>query len=167
MRFFFLFLASVLGGPLWAAPVAEAEMKALYIYNFALFTVWPESTRESITFCALGDDGVAQAMRRFDGRTLKGRQVRVARLTALSNVERCDVLFVGAREESALPQVLAELRESAVMTVTDALSNPATGFQLALDGARLVFDVNLDACRRANLTPESRLLRLARQVQKN
>lgn len=168
MRILLFLLATSLGGSLWAAaPVAEAEMKALYVYNFAMFTAWPDTRRTSITFCVLGDDNVAQAMKRFDGRTLKGLQVRVARLMGISGIERCDVLFVGEREEAALPQVFAELREAAVLTVTDTLKNPVTGFQLALDGQRLVFDVNLEACRRANLMPESRLLRLARQVQKN
>ena len=166
MRLLFFLFALGLGGQLWAAPVAEAEMKALYVYNFAQFTAWPVTARESFLFCTLGDDSVAQAMRRFDGRSLRGLQVRVARLTGTVGIERCDVLFVGEREASVLPQVHAELREAPVMTVTDALSNLA-GFQLSLEGTRLIFDVNLEACRRANLIPESRLLRLARQVQKN
>lgn len=166
MRILIFLLASFFGGPLWATPVAEAEMKALYVYNFAMFTAWPEQARASIMFCVLGDKSVAQAMKRFQGRTLKGRQVSVAGLSGTSGVEQCDVLFLGEREADTTPRVLDELRDVSVLTVTDSQENAAAGFQLFLDGQKLVFDVNLEVCRRANLMPESRLLRLARQVQK-
>ncbi len=166
MRILIFLIALWLAGPLRAEPISEADMKANYAYNFAVFTDWPESTRIGFTICTFGDDRVAQAMKRFDGRVVERRRVIAARLSVAAGAGNCDVLFVGEREVANLPRLLAELRDEPVLTVTDAPGSVPACFQLALEGQRLVFDVNLDVCRRVNLMPQSKLLRLARQVRR-
>jgi len=52
------------------------------------------------------------------------------------------------------------------LTVTDKGSLQAVGITLALEGKRLMFDVNLEHCERASLKPKPTLLELARSVRK-
>lgn len=149
-----------------ADPVAEYDMKATYLYNFAAFTEWPESDRYSFNLCTLGDENVAQALRRFEGRRIGKQRLTVARLSSLGAIRNCQLLFVGEREVVNLPRIAAELGDEPVLTVSDAALLPQVGIVLSLENQRLVFDVNFEQCRRLNLRPSSNLLRLARTVRK-
>lgn len=149
-----------------ADPVAEYDMKATYLYNFAAYTEWPESDRYSFNLCTLGDENLAQAMRRFEGKRIGKQRLMVARLSSLGAIRNCQLLFVGEREAVNLPRIAAELGDEPVLTVTDAALLPLVGIVISLENQRLVFDVNFEQCRRLNLRPSSTLLRLARSVKK-
>lgn len=149
-----------------ADPVAEYDMKATYLYNFAAFTEWPESERATFNLCTLGDENLGQALLRFEGKLIGGVRMAIARLSSLSAIRKCQLLFVGEREQANLPRILAELGDEPVLTVTDAPLLGQVCIVLALENRRLVFDVNFEQCRRLNLRPSSTLLRLARNVKK-
>jgi hypothetical protein len=80
--------------------------------------------RTSFNFCAYGDEGVAEAMRRLEGKSLHGRRVTVARLGALSAIRDCDLLYVGADEAPSLARIVELLGDAPVLTVTDAPPAP-------------------------------------------
>ncbi|WP_295004492.1 YfiR family protein [uncultured Dechloromonas sp.] len=147
--------------------VAEADMKAAYIYNFGAFTEWPESNRISFNICTLGDDRVGRSLKRYEGKLINNRRVAVARLSSLAAIADCQILFIGDAELPKLGRIAHELGQQAVLTVADAPVLPQVGMVIALQGQRLAFEVNLDYCKRANLKPQSNLLRLARSVRKS
>ena len=116
---FLLFLLALWSSPgVLAQALPELELKATYAYNFAALTLWPAAARTTFNFCAYGDEGVAEAMRRLEGKTLHGRSVTVARLRSLSAIRDCDLLYVGANEASSLPQIAASTQRAATYPPT-------------------------------------------------
>ena len=45
-----------------AAPVSEYEMKAAFIYNFAVFTAWPSGSEKETRLCVIGKDNFGNAL---------------------------------------------------------------------------------------------------------
>ncbi|WP_434514765.1 YfiR family protein [Dechloromonas sp. ARDL1] len=174
MRIFFLLASFWLAGTVLADspgertdPVAEADMKAAYIYNFGAFTEWPESNRISFNICVLGDDKIGRSLKRYEGKLISNRRVVVARLSSLAAIADCQLLFIGDSEVHNLGRIAHELGHQPVLTVTDAPVLPQVGVVISLVGQRLAFEVNLDYCKRANLKPQSNLLRLAKSIRKS
>lgn len=149
-----------------AQVVAEHEMKAAYLYNFAYLFDWPDSKRANFHVCILGDDEVGLAMQGYYDRRVNGQRMVIARLTTPTPIRLCDILYVGAGEIVNLPKIRNILGNQPTLTVTDKGSLQAVGITLALEGKRLMFDVNLEHCERASLKPKPTLLELARSVRK-
>jgi hypothetical protein len=159
-----LFLA-LSGSSLAAAGIPEDEMKATYLYNFAAFTDWREPVGGSFNLCVLGDGGVGSAVGRLEGKRLNGIPVKVARLAGLSAIRGCQLLFVPAESGWEMSQVMKELGNRPVLTVSDSDADAAGAvISLSLEGNRLVFDVNEGAAKSVRLTISSKLLSLARRV---
>ena len=157
---------------LWSSPgvlaqaLPELELKATYAYNFAALTLWPAAARTTFNFCAYGDEGVAEAMRRLEGKTLHGRGVTVARLGSLSAIRDCDLLYVGKNEAPNLPRIAELLADAPVLTVTDAPLPQPAAVVIVPDGRRLAFEIDVERSRRAGLKPSAALLGLARNLRR-
>jgi hypothetical protein len=149
-----------------ATPLSEYQLKAGFAYNIAAYTEWPASDRRNFNFCTLNEENVGLGLAQFEGKQLHGRRLVIARLTSLVAIRQCQVLYIGEREAANLPRILKQLGDEPVLVISDAHEAPAVCVKLALDGERLVFDVNLERCRQAKLNPSSNLLRLAREVTK-
>ena len=160
--FFGLALATSQGVLAQALP--EFDLKATYAYNFAVLTQWPPATRASFNFCVYGDDGVAEAMRRLQGKSVHGRSVAVARLGALTAIRDCDLLYVGRDEAPSLPHIAALLGDAPVLTVTDATQPQPVAVVIVPEGRRLAFEIDVERSRRAGLKPSAALLGLARNL---
>ena len=165
-RVFLLVLALGAAPGVFAQALPELDLKATYAYNFAALTQWPPTARTSFNFCVLGDEGVAEAMRRLEGKTLHGRSVTVARLRSLSAIRDCDLLYVGANEASSLPQIAALLGDAPVLTVTDAPPPQQAAVVIVAEGKRLAFEIDVERCHRAGLKPGASLLGLARNLRR-
>lgn len=167
MRALILLLLSCFSLAANAQVVAEHEMKAAYLYNFAYLFDWPDSKRANFHVCILGDEEVGVAMQGYFDRRVNGQRIVIARLTTTTPIRLCDILYVGAGEVVNLPKIRTILGSQPTLTVTDKGSLQAVGVLLALEGKRLMFDVNLEYCERASLKPKPTLLELARSVRKS
>jgi hypothetical protein len=167
VRVLVLLALLVLGTPgVRAEALPELDLKATYTYNFAALTQWPPSTRANFNLCVLGDDNLAAAMRRLEGKALHGRAVAVARLGSLAAIRDCDVLYVGVDEAPSLPHIVALLGDAPVLTVTDAPPPQPAAILIVPEGTRLAFEVDLERSRRAGLRPGAALLGLARNLRR-
>lgn len=157
---------------LWASPgvfaqaLSELDLKATYAYNFAALTQWPPATRTSFNFCVYGDNGLADAMRRLEGKALHGRSVVVARLGALTAIRDCDLLYVGKDEAPILGRIADLLGDAPVLTVSDASPPQPAAILIVPEGQRLAFEIDVERSRRAGLKPGAALLGLARNLRR-
>lgn len=89
-----------------AAGIAESDVKAAFVLNFIKFVEWPSSAFDSpeapIVLSVLGNDPVAHSLASLDGRTVSGRRIVFRKVPALSALERCHLLFVGASGKAGL-----------------------------------------------------------------
>ena len=148
-----------------ADPMPEYSMKAAFLYNFALFTEWPQLPEDSLNLCVLGKDPLGTALDAVEGKQINGLRLTVSRIK-IGSVRNCQILFLGEAEGVNIRRLLVDLEEVPVLTVTDNESLLQAGVMIGLtvENKRLTFDINAEAAQRAHLSISSKLLRLARNV---
>lgn len=145
--------------------VPEYEMKAAYLYNFALLTSWPGTLSGPFHVCVFGQDEYAAALEVLQGKSVGRQPIQVVYLNQSEDAQKCQVVFLSDLEPKRAERLWATLRDTSALTVTDdkRLQTDAMIY-LESDNRRLVFEVNMAPAKRAELTLSSKLLRLAKRV---
>jgi hypothetical protein len=167
-----LLAAAVGGGPGAFAQPLEYEVKAAFLYNFALFVEWPPTALpargQAFVVAVLGEDPFGDALET----ALAGKQImqwdlavrRVARVEAAAGAQ---IVFISASESPRLDRVLGALAGRGVLTVGDmdgfARQGGIIGFRM--EERKVRFDINPQEATRAHLKISSQLLRLAHVVE--
>jgi len=151
-----------------AADVSEDGVKAGFILNFTKFTDWPANGpgNAPLLICSLGPRALSGSLEALQGRTAKGREVRVRASTRPSELHECQVLFIAADEEPRLEWVLQRVAKLPVLTISDAPDFIDAGgiIGLIIENGRVRFEINRAAARGNGLEISSQLLKLARRV---
>lgn len=150
-----------------AGPVPSSDIKAAFVYNFLKYTEWPEDgDKGPIQLCLVNaDKAVETAFADIDGRSIKGRPVRVQRYGLSGELGGCHLVFYNDGEARLLLE-RSHAPSPYSLTVGDAVGFVDAGGMIGLieQGGRLQFEVNLDATRRSSVRLSAQLLKLARNV---
>jgi hypothetical protein len=151
----------------------EYVIKAAYLYNFAMFVEWPTDafpTADSpLAIGVVGDDPFGGALERtVEGKRINKRRIVVDRVQSVQDARRCHIVFIGASDDPRVSEFSTRLTGQSVLLVgesDDVLKLGATiGFTVRDN--KVGYDINLGAAKRARLTISSKLLNLARVVQR-
>jgi YfiR/HmsC-like len=172
-----LFLAALLlAAPLVGASVEaqsvtdEAQVKAMFVYNFLKFVEWPgESRRASEPFVVLivGEGSTADATARFlESKTIGERPVFVRRTRWDQSLAGARAAFVIERDAKKLRRILAAAAAAGVLTIGEGESFTTSGgvIGLLVEDRKVRFDVDTSAAQVAGLRVSSKLLALTRTV---
>ena len=149
------------------AGVAEEDVKAAFLYNFAKYVSWPPTAAsDSFRLCIVAEPGfVKRVDNLIAGETIEGRPVLREVPASAEAARSCNILYVGSGESARGERLIQAVHGAAVLTVADADSRPRDGMiTFVRDGDRVRFDVDNSAAQNAGLAISSRLLRLARHV---
>jgi hypothetical protein len=170
---FLLFAFSILAPFLCRAapePRPEYEVKAAFLLNFTRFIEWPADgsvpADAPFTICIRGDDPFGSVLdRMLEGETVHNRKLVIRRIGHQSP-HNCHVLFA-PRGEKDLSNVLAGLRPG-ILTVGEDENFLRQGgiIAFAIENRRVRFDINQAAAAKAALRISSKLLNVARFVEK-
>lgn len=149
-------------------PVHESDLKAAFIFNFAVFTEWPQETLAGgapISLCASPGNSLLASLSALQDKLVNGH--RIALRPATSPLRGCHVLVLDRADRERWAQIKHELAGATVLTVSDdrVISGDGAVIGLSLADSRIGFDVDMAAARLARLNLSSKLLRLARSVQ--
>jgi len=112
---------------------------------------------------------VAEALERTAaGRNIEGHPVRVVRATADDPLRGCHVVDASGMEAQRAMRLLQLLRDAPILTIGDAERFAARGgvMQLFVENNQMRFGVNVSAAQHAGLHMSSKLLSLARLIDK-
>jgi hypothetical protein len=143
----------------------ELRIKAAFIYNFARFVEWPaHSTTGPVRIGILGAGDLASSLvEAVRGKTANGRPIEVARISAATEADCCEILLIQRSESKFVRAVVESLAGKPVLTVCDGGNGYRDGvmiaFQLVDDSVR--FQINQDAAEHAGLKISSQLLKVA------
>lgn len=154
--------------PAMAQPVAEGDLKAAFVFNFAVFTEWPAEALAGgapLSLCASTASALYPSLHTLNDKLVNGHRIAVRAATA--PLRGCHVLVLDRTDRERWSQLKRELAGAAVLTVSDDQMIGAAGVVIALstEDQRIGFDIDLGAARTARLGLSSKLLRLARTVQ--
>jgi len=155
---------------------SEYEIKAVYLYNLTLFTVWPDSafaaTNAPILIGVLGGDPFGatldEMVRDKTGRPeiVQGRPLSVKRLQSGEDWHGCQVLFICREEKENMASLLQSLKGQPVLTVSDASGFATQGgmINMVLVHGKVKLEINPAPAAAAGLKISAKLLRLATMV---
>ncbi|MDP1947537.1 MAG: YfiR family protein [Nitrospirota bacterium] len=151
-------------------PNAEYQLKAAFLFNFAKFVEWPDSSSSSssapLTICVLGNDPFGASLDAIEEKTIKGRALAVKRLRSIGGTKDCQILYVSPNELTHMAEIVRSLQKTPVLTVCDVESCAEAGIMLNMRMVenRVQLDMNLDVVQRTPLKVSSQLMKLTRIV---
>ena len=149
-----------------AQGASPESLKAEVLYRVLMFVTWPadrEAPGRPLQVCTAGDGGgMEAALQKLAGRTIRQLSIDVRRPAGPEQLARCHLVYLPGPQ----PAWRTPLAELPVLVVSDAAAMLDQGamVNLQVEDGRIVFDVDLDAARRAGLAISTKLLRLARFV---
>ena len=152
-----------------AQDVSGPNLKAAYIYRFALFAEWPSAALppgSPLRMCVVGDTAVRDALERtVKGVTVNDRSVLVAFGQPDKPPPLCHILYVSEVSSAQATRLVAGLRGVPVLTISDRegfnkMGGIAEFFYESAGSLR--FSIDLDAVAQSRLQLSSRLLQLSR-----
>lgn len=154
-----------------AAP--EYQVKAAMLANFALFVNWPAAVFPSsvspFVVCVVGEDPFGPWLKSEMGERVGTHPVEIRHVEKLEKGTPCHLVFVSRSEQSRLKQVLAPLKDSHALIVSD--TNRSGDFcreggtiALTTEGGKVRFELNSKAAAKAGLGVSSNIKRVARST---
>jgi len=147
----------------------EYQVKAAFLLNFTKFIEWPPSAMppdKPFALCILGSDPFDGALHQIvAGESINGRKVVVEKIQP-PQANSCQIVFV-SRAEKDVPRFLSALPPG-ILTVGDGDGFLREGGQIAfvVENRRVRFDINQKAATSAGLKLSSKLLSVARFVER-
>jgi len=149
----------------------EYPVKAAFLLNFTKFIEWPPAAfgdaASPIAICILGDDPFGSSLTQIvEGEVVNGRKVAIQRVKRAPAPKACHVLFAGASEKD-VAKILPALG-SGVLTVGEGEGFLREGGMIAfvIENRRVRFVINQTLAENAGLTLSSKLLNVAKAVEK-
>jgi hypothetical protein len=163
-------LCALTGTRAHALEPGPSAIKAAFLYKFGFFVEWPSAafaaTDSPINLCIVGTDPFGAVLdETVKGRRVGRRGIAVRRLGAVSRDSGCHIVYLAERGTRGTDDMLATLRGSDVLTVTDRPADAGRGIiNFVMRDNRVRFDIDEAAAASSGLTISSRLLNLALDV---
>ncbi len=157
-----------------AGETSEYTVKAAYLFNFTRFVEWPKSAfagaASPIVVGVLGDDPFGGSLdEAVSGKSAAGHPIEVKRLGGFSAstsgaMRKCQILFISYSEKGKVAEILAALKGSSTLTVSEIEKFPLKGGIVLFDqeGQKITLVVNPKPAEKAGLTLSSKLMQVAK-----
>jgi len=151
----------------------EYRLKAAVLYNFAKFVEWPTDAFPDTNslFCigVLGEDpfhGEIEAT--VKDKNVSGRPVVVRHCKNATEGRSCHILFISQSERRRLGPILATLKGAPTLTVSELERFLQAGGMVlfTMEQHRVRFEINDAAARAEGLHISSKLLNLAKRIER-
>ena len=149
----------------------EYEIKAAFLYNFALFVEWPATAApdspDVFVIGVLGTDPFGRILDEIAAtKTVGNKRIVIRRFATLDDYTPCHILFVGVSERARTEAVIEKLGDEPVLLVSEIGQFAQAGgtVNLVVDDNKVRFEISQTAAEHAGLKISSKLLRLARLV---
>lgn len=153
------------------AQASEAELKAVWLYNFLQHVEWPAAAfkdeRAPLVVCILGPAPIEDALLKVvRGKTAQNRPVEVRRGSQPAELKGAHVVFIPAAEKERFEEAVATTRGSPVLLVAESegLARRGAALNFYAEESRVRFEANVEAAARAGLSVSTKLLKFARLV---
>jgi len=174
-----LLMAMVVAIPAGAARADTAReygVKAAYLFNFAKFVTWPDTSfpaaQDPIRICVLGRDdfgGTLDAV--VKGKTVRGRKLEVQKLRGAGDddplARSCHILFISASEQGREAVIFAAIEDRSIVTVGEVEGFATKGgmFNYVARGTKVKFQLNRSVAEARGVGVSARLIKLAELVE--
>ena len=153
-------------------PTAEDRAEAAYLFRFSEFVEWPQKSfptpQSPLVIGVLGGNPFGDELNRLAaGRNVNGHPVVIRRLTPLSDLKNCHIVFVNRSVQFRLPLIFYSAAGGNVLLVSDAPGFVQAGGMVGFfrENGKIRFEINRPAMENAGLKINSQLLIMAKHPQ--
>ncbi len=151
---------------------AEVEYKADFIIKAVDYVTWPDGTETDsggvIVIAILGESDLDDRLTELAAeKTKKGQKITVKTVSMDDDLTACQVLFVSTEDKAELAKALKKVKNSPVLTVSDAYYFARYGVMInfyteeASGKEKVKFEVNTMTLKFVGLKMSSKLLKRA------
>jgi len=169
-----ILLAGLTALPFQGKPVYEDEcrLKSFFFEKLTRYIKWPEQSGMSdrttpFVIGILGESLLAPCLKElYSQKTILRKKVEIRSIETLGGIYGCHIIFIPSSMEKILKTVIEVTKNEPILTIADSSGFGEQGVLINFytAGKKLRFEINEPAFRRASLTPDSRLLEIARVV---
>ena len=149
-------------------PLAEHQIKALYLFNFTKYVEWPAASNATpFTIGISAAPEVRNVLLEITrGKRIQGREIVVQTITTAQDIQACQLVFIGTTDKPRIAALLQRAQAAVVLTVGDAESFLALGGMVNFmrQENKLRIEIGLDAVQRTRLVMSAKLLAVAGTV---
>lgn len=161
---------ALMGAPVRAGgDFTEYEVKAVFLFNFVQFVKWPPTTFSDASspyvIGILGSDPFGKVLENtIRGEVVEGRKLTLRRAQRVEDVTDCHVIYISQSEEARVGDILARLRPTNALTVSDIGQFCRQGGMIGfvIESGKVRFEIKSATAKNAGLQVSSRLLKLAK-----
>lgn len=164
-RFVFLMLLCSFAGTVMAqTEEREANLKAVFIYNFTKYIDWDTTNADNdFVIGVIGSSAVTESLTEIARtNTVKNKRIIVKRFSKPEDIGQCQILFIPQKNPFSIESIL-EKAGRGVLTVSEeaGYAKLGTAFNFVIKNDKLKFEANLKSIYSAGLRAGSQLLKLA------
>lgn len=145
----------------------EYQIKAVFLYNFAQFTEWPNGAfadgKAPIVIGVIGADPFGHTLEdTVKGETIQGHPFVIEHYHRADEIKTCHILFISQSENRHMDEILRSVKAKPTLTVADADGPADAGviIRFMVENNKVHFRINEQAANDAHLSLSSRLLRV-------
>jgi hypothetical protein len=150
------------------APLKEYQVKAVFLFNFTQFTVWPAGTfgenDSTLVIGILGSDPFGPILDEVvGGERFQDRPIAIKRFARAEEIPDCRILFIGGVDADEAEKAFALCRKHRILSVGESERFAGKGgmIQFLTRSGKIRLRIDMEPVRAAGLNLSSKLLRLA------
>lgn len=152
------------------AQPSEYQLKAVYLFNFAKFVEWPDTAFSApaapLVIGVIGKNPFGDYLENtVRGKALNGHPLAVREIRAANEITNCHILFISTSEQKRVPEILKNLQNAPVLTVSemDRFTESGGMINFVWVEKTIHFQINDAIAKNVGLKIGSKLLGLARK----
>lgn len=152
----------------WGNALPEYDVKAAFLYNLAKFTDWPPKkfidVASPLSICVLGKDPFGKKLDLLvEKKKIQGHPLVAKRISALTDMQHCHVIFVSVSETIRLQEIFNALKDSSILSIGETPDFNRLGgmIRFFIDEQHIRFEINRTALEHVGLRIDARVLKIA------
>ncbi len=155
--------------------VTESTAKIQFMHYVAQYAVWPKEAQSAqdrhFVLGVLGENPFGSELENyFKGKLVKGRGFAIKFFKNAEEAKECQMLFISSSEKSNFAQILNELEDTSILTISDAdgfIQKNGMVFMFITEKSEITgglgWDINAPAMKRAKLQIDPFFIEKARK----
>jgi hypothetical protein len=150
-----------------ANETTEYRLKTAFLYNFAVYTEWPENISGVFNLCFYGKHSFEAYLEHLEQKEINTLPIAVKNISDINALKDCHMIYLSHSVFVDLTNISEILGNRPILTVSDYPAGIEKGIMLNMivsEEGRIAFEVNLTEAKKSGLNFSSQLLRIARKV---
>ena len=149
-----------------AEQTAEYRLKVAFLYNFAVYTEWPDPHNKVLNLCIHGEDPFGENLQHIRHKKVNEHELLIRHTENIEDLPSCQIIFITRSAVNNLSDIINLLNGKPILTIADTPGSSQQGvvLNMIVKEGRVIFEVNIASAKKNGLKLSSQLLRFAIEV---